>query len=118
MKRRAEAVENLRQGLQDLKSRNEERVLTSFRALVYQVPNIAACSSVGGHFSLSSSCSDIMARSMGKSLTILLLPISFGVGCGIFCLRVYIWVSYAHIRGLGIYFSIIVVVVVVFFCSK
>ena len=54
-----------------------------------------------------------MARSMGKSLTIVLLPISFGVGCGFFCLGVYIWVSYAHSRVIGIYFGIIVVVVFV-----
>ena len=42
VKRQAEVVEKLRQDLQDLKSRNEDRVLTSFRALVYQVPNISA----------------------------------------------------------------------------
>ena len=44
-------------------------------------------------------CSDFMTRSVVKSLTILLLPISFVVGCGIFCLRVYFWVSNANSRG-------------------
>ena len=54
---------------------------------------------VRGHFSLLSLCSDIMPRSMVKSLTILLLPISFVIGCRIFCLKAYFWVSYAHSRG-------------------
>jgi len=40
-----------------------------------------------------------MTRSMVESLTILLLPISFVVGCRIFCLKVYFWVSNANSRG-------------------
>ena len=72
-KRRIEAVELVMQGLrvqlEDLKSRNDESVLT--------------CSSCRDKVRLLSLFSDIMPRSRVKSLTILLLPISFVIGCGI-----------------------------------
>ena len=88
-KRRAEAVELVMQGLrvqlEDLESRNDESVLI--------------CSSCRDTVRVLSLFSDIMPRSMVKSLTILLLPISFVIGCGIFCLKFYFWVSYAHSRG-------------------
>ena len=50
-----------------------------------------------------------MTRSKVKSLTILLLPISFVVGCGIGCLRVYFWVSNAHSRVISISYIVVVV---------
>ena len=61
--------------------------------------SVLTCSSCRDKVRLLSLFSDIMPRSMVKSLTILLFPISFVTGCGIFCLKFYFWVSCTHSRG-------------------
>ena len=75
-KRRAEAVELVMQGLrvqlEDLKSRNDESVLTILQLVPRQSRSLLFIKFMLWYYA---------QKSMVKSLTILLLPISFVIGC-------------------------------------